>query len=884
MKQTISLVFLSISFFMNAQSLDPTFGSNGGIVVNQTATTPPDDLVRNAILQPDDKLLVISNNSLGIGSLSRITPEGFLDATFNNYGFRNFGPIRAIALQPDGKVLVASGKLIYRVNSDGSIDTSFNAIGSQQISFNNFPMTINAIALKSNGKIILAGSVTNGTDNDLALAALNPDGSFDTFFDFDGKLTLDISQQNNDASSLAIQSDGKIVVCGQAYNGTSQQLILARFTALGSPDSTFSTVGYTIADQSAIHYPHAIALQSDGKALVTGTSANKLFVMRYTTSGNLDSTFATNGYLTTTYYNSSLTNYLNTPNYYGCSRILPLSNGKILLSANVVTNGFGLVQLNANGTLDSSFGTNGSVSQTIGSDKSRFLALNSVGKIVTGGYTNGEGIEKLVYSATGVFESEVNVHLLQSEEKIIALLEQSSQKTIALTEDSRLIRYNTNGTIDSTFGVNGVVNISNIDFYFNSSFPFLSVAFEGDKIILVGYDSVTSNSSLFKLTADGQVDTSFGNNGLLVLDNPTISQSFIDRVRVLNGKIYIAYDYYSAESIATGTYNSYYGLMRLNLDGTLDTTFGDNGIFYKNFNYYSTTDYEYPNDIRLDGLNNVLITGVLRNTESNYSSVVATIKLNQNGVLDTSFGGNGVVISTPTGATKSWGTDLFIINGNKYLVNCDVTEINGQRHSCLVQLNTDGSLDTSYGTNGVLDLQNRYIYNIIAQQPDGKILVATNLNAQFGITRYSTAGTLDNSFGANGVLSTPIYYFSSIRNLIVLQNGKLLVGGSAYNGSSNVLAQARYINLNLSNPEFGQAEQAVSIYPNPVSSNFMVRSSAQLASSLSVVNLLGQEVYHTSLQGSETQIAKTWPGSGLYLVKIYDTNNQVLETHKVVFE
>lgn len=163
-------------------------------------------------------------------------------------------------------------------------------------------------------------------------------------------------------------------------------------------------------------------------------------------------------------------------------------------------------------------------------------------------------------------------------------------------------------------------------------------------------------------------------------------------------------------------------------------------------------------------------------------------------------------------------------------------------------------------------------------------MTAYNANNQFGITRYTTSGTLDTSFGTNGLLSTPIYYFSSINSLMLTQNGKLLAGGSAFNGSSNVLAQARYINLNLSNPEFGQAEQAVNIYPNPVSSNFMVLSSSQFASSLSVVNLLGQEVHRSTLQGSETQIAKTWSGTGLYLVNIYDQNNQLLETHKVVFE
>ncbi|MEN9323632.1 MAG: hypothetical protein RL699_1412 [Bacteroidota bacterium] len=880
MKHTISLLVLSISFFMNAQSLDPSFGTNGGIVVNQTSTTIPDDYVKNAVLQSDDKLLVISNNSsTSIGSLSRITPEGFLDATFNNYGFKNFGTLRALALQADGKILVTSGNVIYRVNADGSTDTSFNISGRQTISINNYSMTINTIVVKNNGKILLAGSVSNGNDNDLALASLNTDGSFDTFFDFDGKLTLDIAQQNNDATGLVSQADGKIVVCGQAFNGSSQQLMLARFTAVGSLDTSFSTVGYTISTQATVLYPQAIALQSDGKAVVSGAiSGDKLFVQRYTTSGSLDSTFATAGYLATTFYNSYYPFNITVSNK-GCSRLILLPNGKILVSANVVTNGFGLVQLNANGTLDTSFGSNGSVSLSIGFDKSRFLALNSAGKIVTGGFTIGEGIEKLIYSATGVLESEVNVHILQSDEKINALLEQSTQKTIALLEDNRLVRYNSNGTIDSTFGLNGFVENSFPNFYFGGLF-----VLDGDKIILVGNDSTLFYTSLFRLTADGQVDTSFGNNGLLLLDNPTINQSAIDRIRVLNGKIYITYDYYTPESIANNTYNSYYGIMRLNLDGTPDTSFGNGGIFYKNFNFFTTTDYEYPNDVKIDESNNIVVTGVLRSRGSIYSSAVATIKLNPNGVLDTTFGSNGVVISNPTGSTKNWGADLYIVNGNKYLINCLVTENDGQRHSSFIQHNTDGSVDSSYGTNGVLNLAYSYYNNYVAQQPDGKILIANNLNAQFGLTRYTATGTLDTSFGTNGQLSTSIYFNSGIRSLLFLQNGKLLVGGSAFNGSSNVLAQARYTNLNLSNPNFGQAKHAVSVYPNPVTSNFIIRSASEVASSVALVNLLGQEVYRSTLQGAETQITKTWPGSGLYLVNIYDQNNQLLETHKVVFE
>lgn len=886
MKHTISFVLLSISFFVHAQSLDPTFGSNGGIVVNQTLNTPPDDYVKNAVLQPDDNLLVISNNvSTGVGSLSRITPQGFLDSTFNNYGFRNFGRLQAIALQGDGKILVASGNTIYRVNTDGSMDASFNATGNQQIMINNFAMNIYAIAVKNNGKILLAGSVSNGTNNDLALASLNTDGSFDTFFDFDGKATLDIAQQNNDASGLAIQADGKIVVCGMAYNGTLQQLMLARFTAVGSLDTTFSSVGYTISDQALPHYPHAIALQTDGKVLVTGAyTVNKLFVMRYTTTGSLDATFATNGYLATNFFNYSSSNYL-TNTYINCSRILSLSNGKILLSTNVINNGFGLIQLNANGSLDSTFGVNGVVSQTVGTDRSRFLGINSTGKIVTGGFSIGEGIEKLVYSTTGFYESEVNVHLLQSDEKIIAYYEQSSGKTIALTKDSRLIRYNTNGTIDTTFGVNGVVDISTINSNFSLYNLQKNVVIFGDQFFITGRTVINNIylPVLIKLNAEGQLDTSFGTAGYVTITGEGLipDYEFIDVLKLIDDKIYLGYDYYTLEGIANN-YNAFYGIMRLNIDGSIDTSFGNAGVIFKNFNHY-TQSGEFPFDIIKDPNNKIIVTGGLFEQLGNYRRAIGTMRLNNDGSFDQSFGNNGALITDST-SSRNYALDLFVTNNNKYVLNSVTTELNGQSHNTLIQLNNDGTYDTTFATNGLLSLPNYNAYNSIIIQSDHKILVANNTNNQFGITRFNSTGSIDSSFGTNGQLTTPIYYFSNVNSMLFLQNGKLLVGGSAYNGSSNVLAQARYINLNLSNPEFDQAEQVVSVYPNPVSSNFVVRSSSQLASSLSVVNLLGQEVFHTTLQGSETQIDKTWPGSGLYLVKIYDTNKQLVETHKVLFE
>ncbi len=107
---------------------------------------------------------------------------------------------------------------------------------------------------------------------------------------------------------------------------------------------------------------------------------------------------------------------------------------------------------------------------------------------------------------------------------------------------------------------------------------------------------------------------------------------------------------------------------------------------------------------------------------------------------------------------------------------------------------------------------------------------------------------------------------------------------TAYNQYGNSSATFSLRAAFLSN--ISNEKNKFTLYPNPAHDRVTIKMGDNLNSSynVSICNLLGQEVYHTSLQGSETQIAKTWPGSGLYLVKIYDTHNQVLETHKVVFE
>jgi uncharacterized delta-60 repeat protein len=140
-----------------------------------------------------------------------------------------FDEAYAIAIQLDGKIVAAGVSwngakydfALARYNTDGSLDTSFDSDGKLTTAFGTGHDAAHAIAIQSDGKIVAVGYSANGTDDDFALARYNTDGSLDTSFGTDGKLTTAIGAGHDDANAIAIQSDGKIVAAGYSLNGNS---------------------------------------------------------------------------------------------------------------------------------------------------------------------------------------------------------------------------------------------------------------------------------------------------------------------------------------------------------------------------------------------------------------------------------------------------------------------------------------------------------------------------------------------------------------------------------------------------------------------------------------------------------------------------------------
>src|SRR5271167_562719 len=297
----------SVGRFNSDGSVDTTFG-NGGFAVSKSLNSGPGILSALA-LQADGKILVT-----GAGLIGRYTTDGQLDTTFGSSGIAALNSViaTAIALQSDGKILVTTGAGapselfsspnlpspqaggIARYNTNGSLDTTFGISGQAAC-----VASAAAIAIQSNGKIVVAGTIPSAlntlvsggitfVDNQTGFGVVryNSSGSVDTSFNPGGGIGsgggvitgFGNSFPAGSAFALAIQSNGDIVVAGQAGNGnqqfTSSSFVLARYTTTGRLDTTFGSNGTVITtlSQGPISFVSALVLQSDGKIVAAGNT------------------------------------------------------------------------------------------------------------------------------------------------------------------------------------------------------------------------------------------------------------------------------------------------------------------------------------------------------------------------------------------------------------------------------------------------------------------------------------------------------------------------------------------------------------------------------------------------------------------------------------
>ncbi|MDD2231229.1 MAG: hypothetical protein PHY48_17740, partial [Candidatus Cloacimonetes bacterium] len=406
-------------------------GGNVGIGV----TDPTARLSVQGSITGGENAISTAENNFAFGYHTAVREPVFMNRD-SNPGANS--TVFAIALQSDGKVLIGGAFTKYggttrqgvaRLNSDGSLDTTFDSSsGADSI--------ISAIAVQSDGKVLIGGEFTSyGGTTRQRVARLNSDGTLDTSF---GTTT----GASSNVSAIAVQSDGKVLIGGAftSYGGTARRRV-ARLNSDGSLDTSFGS-SFSGLDNSV----SAIAVQSDGKVLIGGSFTKygvttRQRVARLNSDGSLDTSFGS-----TTGANSTV------------FAIALQSDGKVLIGGAFTSYGgttrWRVARLNSDGTLDTSFGT------TMGNVSA--IAVQSDGKILIGG--------SFTVSYGGIIWQ-------------------------------RVARLNSDGSLDTSFGSSS-----------GADGAVAAIALQSDGKVLIGggftsYGGIT-RQGVARLNSDGSLDTS----------------------------------------------------------------------------------------------------------------------------------------------------------------------------------------------------------------------------------------------------------------------------------------------------------------------------------------------------------------------------------------
>ena len=378
-------------------TIDSSFGQ-AGIVITPTYSTFISDLA----IQPDGKIISagsFQNSGYRDYAFARYNTDGTLDNTFGTDGIAIVAPspnhdeLNAIRIQPDGKIIAAGyeetifakpGFCLVRLNSNGTLDASFGNGGIVTTSIDSNSCRAKSVLVQNDGKILAAGTISNDAIQfRFLLTRYNPDGSLDISFGNDGIVIT--FNDNAFCYGIAMQQDGKIIAIGELNEVFNDDAILVRYNTDGTLDNSFGNNGILITDLGGHESIFDVIVQNDGKILVSGTAGSvgdgDFLIMRYNSDGSFDNTFGSNGVVTYSY---------TTTSDDGIANITLQNDGKIIVTGN--TSWFGIagvfLRYNSNGTMDSTFGTNGIVTIPEENYSLGQVRLQNDGKILLSGAYN----------------------------------------------------------------------------------------------------------------------------------------------------------------------------------------------------------------------------------------------------------------------------------------------------------------------------------------------------------------------------------------------------------------------------------------------------------------------------------------------------------------
>jgi uncharacterized delta-60 repeat protein len=400
----------------------------------------------------------------------------------------------------------------------------------------------------------------------------------------------------------------------------------------------------------------------------------------------------------------------------------------------------------------------------------------------------GDGIVTTTFGdADGVAESIA----LQSDGKIVA----AGYLMVGGNWDVAVVRYNADGSLDTSFDADGIATTA-----IGAEGDFAeSMALQSDgKILAAGasYNGATNEIAVVRYNTNGSLDTTFGTAGADGIDGVVTtsigdtSASAFSITQQIDGKIVVA-----------GASGNQFVLVRYNADGSLDTSFDADGIVTT-----AIGSGALVNSITLQSDGKIVAAGY-SSTNIDNISVFTVARYNTNGSLDTTFGTAGAdgidgVVTTSIGVVNAVANSIKLQSDGK-IVAAGVSYTGAGNDIALVRYNADGSLDTSFDADGIVTTAfgNANDVNSVALQSDGKIVAAgySNVggNYDFAVVRYNANGSLDTSFGEDGVVTTDVGNHDQIAMSVAIQSdGKIVAAGYSYSTNGYEVEVVRYIASN----------------------------------------------------------------------------------------
>lgn len=432
--------------------------------------------------------------------------------------------------------------------------------------------------------------------------------------------------------------------------------------------------------------------------------------------------------------------------------------------------------------------------------------------------------------------------------------------------DFMLQRYNSDGSPDMGFGDNGKAT-----FHYGESFTHnycVAVVMQQDeKLVMTGYSETSPEKSFttMRANADGSVDTSFGDNGIVTV--------FIDDYDALANDVMLQPD---GKIIVVGHANvnnagEDMAAIRLNEDGSLDDTFGVNGVVANINDVCGVASANCA--LQSDG--KILVSGY-GSTQGDH--VFCLMRLNDDGTLDNAFNDDGIQITGVSGFYNHAQSILVQPDGNILLAGY-AGQTAGAVSFAMVRYTPTGNLDATFGVNGVFFsniVSESDFINDICLQPDGKIIGCgytqeLNVGWDFIVFRLNSNGSFDSTFDDDGIVNTPFTETDARAEAVALQtDGKIVVAGYSQ-GSAKDLLMARYNGIPTAVEEGLYETEILRAFPNPCSTELnMALSKDYLPAQITLINSLGQRCESVLMNKPHLNFSTQHLATGMYYIECLD--------------